>query len=192
MTIMYTLKNVIVILQQLCHYYVLYMEKRNLNKQCSKMDVSNISIISQGDMYRDIRMRNVRYINRPKNQRVKDVGANNSAIGDLNEDKINSLPKNVVPSKRKNRYGDSGYSTGKPQHSSNHDKLYRGGKKKLSLRMKTRYDTSDKGHSKIVDETSSQKNEMKSTSTKNNDDSDNICSQELDNENSTPTEESSE
>ncbi|XP_011858070.1 PREDICTED: transmembrane protein 26-like, partial [Vollenhovia emeryi] len=98
MTIMYTLKNVIVILQQLCHYYVLYMEKRNLNKQCSKMDVSNISIISQGDMYRDIRMRNVRYINRPKNQRVKDVVANNSAIGDLN--KINSLPKNVVPSKR--------------------------------------------------------------------------------------------
>ncbi|XP_011866870.1 PREDICTED: transmembrane protein 26-like [Vollenhovia emeryi] len=100
MTIMYTLKNVIVILQQLFHYYVLCMEKRNLNKQCSKMDVPNISIISQGDMYRDIRMRNVRYINRPKNQRVKDVGANNSAIRDLNEDKINSLPKNVVPSKR--------------------------------------------------------------------------------------------
>lgn len=64
------------------------------------MDVSNISIISRGDMYKDVRVRNSR--DRHRNQRDKDVEANYSETEDSREDvdKFDSSSKNVVRSKR--------------------------------------------------------------------------------------------
>lgn len=66
------------------------------------MDVSNISIISRGDMYKDVRMRNSRDTNRHKNRRDKDVEANYSETEDSREDvdKFDSSPRNVARSKR--------------------------------------------------------------------------------------------
>lgn len=101
MNIFFTCKNTLVILLQLYRLYVVQTENRSKrNKRYSKMDVSNISIISRGDMYKDVRVRNSR--DRHKNRRDRDVEANYSETEDSREDidKFDSSPKNVVRSKR--------------------------------------------------------------------------------------------
>lgn len=66
------------------------------------MEVSNISIISRGDMYKDVRMKKSRDDNRHKRRRDKDIEANYSETEDSMEDidKFDSSPRNVVCSKR--------------------------------------------------------------------------------------------
>lgn len=103
MNIFFTCKNTLVILLQLYRLYVVQTEsKSKRNKKYSKMDVSNISIISRGDMYKDVRTRNSRDINRHKNRHDKDVEANYSETEDSREDvdKFDSSPKNIARSKR--------------------------------------------------------------------------------------------
>lgn len=103
MNIFFTCKNTLVILLQLYRLYVVQTEsKSKRNKKYSKMDVSNISIISRGDMYKDVKMRNSRDNNRHKYRREKDIEANYSETEDSREDidKFDSSPKNVVRSKR--------------------------------------------------------------------------------------------
>lgn len=98
MNIFFTCKNTLVILLQLYRLYVVQTEsKSKWNKKYSKMDVSNISIISRGDMYKDVKMRNSRDNNRYKNRRDKDIEANYSETEDSREDidKFESSPKNV-------------------------------------------------------------------------------------------------
>lgn len=102
MNIFFTCKNTLVILLQLYRLYVVQTENRSKrNKRYSKMDVSNISIISRGDMYKDVRVRNSRD-NRHKSRRDKDVEANYSETEDSREDidKFDSSPRNVARSKR--------------------------------------------------------------------------------------------
>lgn len=103
MNIFFTCKNTLVILLQLYRLYVVQTEnKSKRNKKYSKMDVSNISIISRGDMYKDVRIRNSRDNTRHKNRRDKDIEANYSETEDSREDidKFDSSPKHVARSKR--------------------------------------------------------------------------------------------
>jgi len=103
MNIFFTCKNTLVILLQLYRLYVVQTENKSKhNKKYSKMDVSNISIISRSDMYKNIRMRTLRDNNKHKNRRDKDIEANYSETEDSREDfdKFDSSPKNVAHSKR--------------------------------------------------------------------------------------------
>lgn len=65
------------------------------------MEVSNISIISRGDMYKDVRVKGVRD-NKHRKRRDKDVEANYTETEDSTEDndKFDSSPKNITRSKR--------------------------------------------------------------------------------------------
>jgi len=103
MNIFFTCKNTLVILLQLYRLYVVQTENKSKhNKKYSKMDVSNISIISRSDMYKNIRMRTLRDNNKHKNRHDKDIEANYSETEDSREDfdKFDSSPKNVARSKR--------------------------------------------------------------------------------------------
>jgi len=103
MNIFFTCKNTLVILLQLYRLYVVQTENKSKhNKKYNKMDVSNISIISRSDMYKNIRMRTLRDNNKYKNRRDKDIEANYSETEDSREDfdKFDSSPKNVARSKR--------------------------------------------------------------------------------------------
>ncbi|KYM98911.1 Transmembrane protein 26 [Cyphomyrmex costatus] len=103
MNIFFTCKNTLVILLQLYRLYVVQTEnKSKLNKRYSKREISNIKIISRGDMYKDVRMRTLRDNNKYKNRRDKDIEANYSETEDSREDidKFDSSPKNIGRSKR--------------------------------------------------------------------------------------------
>ncbi|KYQ59713.1 Transmembrane protein 26 [Trachymyrmex zeteki] len=103
MNIFFTCKNTLVILLQLYRLYVVQTENKNKrNKKYSKRNVSNINIISRGDMYKDVRMKALRDNNKYKNRRDKDVEANYSETEDSREDidKFDSSPTNVEGSKR--------------------------------------------------------------------------------------------
>jgi len=65
------------------------------------MEVSNISIISRSDMYKDVKVKNFRD-NKYKRRRDKDVEANYTETEDSTEDidKFDSSPKNIARSKR--------------------------------------------------------------------------------------------
>ncbi|XP_071636543.1 transmembrane protein 26-like isoform X4 [Temnothorax longispinosus] len=185
MNIFFTCKNTLVILLQLYRLYVVQTEsKSKRNKKYSKMDVSNISIISRGDMYKDVRMRNSRDYNRHRNRRDKDVEANYSETEDSGEDidKFDSSPRTVARSKRKTRQ-DTGYSTSSSRNSSKHDRLHKREEKKKSRREETRRGTSDERHKRRGGRKSSEKNERKSTKTKNDDDSDKSSNRKFDSEN---------
>ncbi|XP_024884094.1 transmembrane protein 26 isoform X3 [Temnothorax curvispinosus] len=185
MNIFFTCKNTLVILLQLYRLYVVQTEsKSKRNKKYSKMDVSNISIISRGDMYKDVRMRNSRDNNRHRNRRDKDVEANYSETEDSGEDidKFDSSPRTVARSKRKTRQ-DTGYSTSSSRNSSKHDRLHKREEKKKSRREETRRGTSDERHKRRGGRKSSEKNERKSTKTKNDDDSDKSSNRKFDSEN---------
>ncbi|XP_012536452.1 transmembrane protein 26 [Monomorium pharaonis] len=193
MNIFFTCKNTLVILLQLYRLYVVQTENRSKrNKIYNKMDVSNISIISRGDMYKDVRMRNSRDNNRHKNRRDKDVEANYSETEDSREDddKFDSSPKHVGRIKRKNRQ-DTGYSTSSSRNSNKHDKLHkREGKKKLSRREEIRRGASDERHKRRGERKSGEKNERKSTRT--NDDSDKSSNRKFDSEDESSSEEMTE
>lgn len=102
MNIFFTCKNTLVILLQLYRLYVVQSEnKSKRSKKYNKMEMSNISIISRGDMYKDVRMKNLRD-NRHKRRRDRDIEANYSETEDSMEDndKFDSSPRNVACSKR--------------------------------------------------------------------------------------------
>jgi len=103
MNIFFTCKNTLVILLQLYRLYVVQSENKNkgTHKKYNKMEVSNISIISRGDMYKDVRAKNFRD-NKHKRRRDKDVEANYTETEDSTEDidKFDSSPKNITRSKR--------------------------------------------------------------------------------------------
>jgi Ni2+-binding GTPase involved in maturation of urease and hydrogenase len=103
MNIFFTCKNTLVILLQLYRLYVVQSENKNkrTHKKYNKIEVSNISIISRGDMYKDVRVKNFRD-NKHKRRRDKDVEANYTETEDSTEDidKFDSSPKNIARSKR--------------------------------------------------------------------------------------------
>lgn len=107
MNIFFTCKNTLVILLQLYRLYVVQTEnKSKRNKKYNKMDVSNISIISRGDIYKDVRIKSSRDHNRHKSRRDKDIEANYSETEDSREDidKFDSSPRHVTRSKRLGYY----------------------------------------------------------------------------------------
>ncbi|XP_011866247.1 PREDICTED: transmembrane protein 26-like [Vollenhovia emeryi] len=194
MNIFFTCKNTLVILLQLYRLYVVQTESRSKrNKKYSKRDVSHISIISRGDMYKDVRMKSSRDNNRHKNRRDKDVEANYSETEDSSEDidKFDSSPKNIARSKRKNRQ-DTGYSTSSSRNSNKHDKSrYEHEGKRKSRREDTRRSTSDERHKRRGNR-KSEKSERKSTKPKKDDDSDKSSNQKFNSENESSSEELSE
>lgn len=100
MNIFFTCKNTLVILLQLYRLYVVQSENKSKrkNKKYSKTEVSNISIISRGDMYKDVRVKSARDEKRQKRRRDKDVEANYTETEDSTEenDKFDSSPKRDV------------------------------------------------------------------------------------------------
>lgn len=103
MNIFFTCKNTLVILLQLYRLYVVQSESKNKrSKKYNKKEVPNISIISRGDMYKDVRVKNSRDDNRHKRRRDKDIEANYSETENSMEDidKFDLSPKKVVCSKR--------------------------------------------------------------------------------------------
>ncbi|XP_039301786.1 transmembrane protein 26 [Solenopsis invicta] len=194
MNIFFTCKNTLVILLQLYRLYVVQTEnKSKRNKKYNKMDVSNISIISRGDIYKDVRIKSSRDHNRHKSRRDKDIEANYSETEDSREDidKFDSSPRHVTRSKRKNRQ-DTGYSTSSSRNSNKHDKLHKREGKKKSRREETRRGTSDERHKRRGDRKSVDKNERKSMKTKNNDDSDKSSNRKFDSEDESSSEELTE
>lgn len=101
MNIFFTCKNTLVILLQLYRLYVVQSESRNRRRN-KKYNKTSISIISRGDIYRDVRVRGTRDDKRQKRRRDKDVEANCTETGDSTEeiDKFDSSPRNVARSKR--------------------------------------------------------------------------------------------
>ncbi|XP_029166996.1 transmembrane protein 26 [Nylanderia fulva] len=167
MNIFFTCKNTLVILLQLYRLYVVQSEnKSKRNKKYNKIEVSNISIISRGDMYKDVRVRHSRDDNRHKRRRDKDVEANYSETENSTEDidKFDLSPKNVVCSKRKSRQ-DTGYSTSSSRNSSKRGKSEkREGKKRLSRKEETRHNNSsdEERRKRREDKKSSERSERKS------------------------------
>ncbi|XP_070162126.1 transmembrane protein 26 [Polyergus mexicanus] len=196
MNIFFTCKNTLVILLQLYRLYVVQSEsKTKRNKKYNKMKVSNISIISRGDMYKDVRMKNSRDCNRHKKRRDKDIEGNYSETEDSMEDidKFDSSPRNVVCSKRKSRQ-DTGYSTSSSRNSSKQSKSQkREGKRKSSRKVETRRDTSDEERRKRREvRKSSERSERKSTKIKNDDGSGKGSNRKFDSENESSSEELTE
>ncbi|KAH0947356.1 hypothetical protein HN011_007869 [Eciton burchellii] len=192
MNIFFTCKNTLVILLQLYRLYVVQSENKNkrTHKKYNKIEVSNISIISRGDMYKDVRVRNFRD-NKHKRRRDKDVEANYTETEDSTEDidKFDSSPKNIARSKRKNRQ-DTGYSTSSSRNSGKQDKLQKREGKKKSHKEETRCDISDDERRKRRGDKKS--SEKKSTRNKNNDDSGKSSNRKFDSENEFSSEESME
>ncbi|EZA62467.1 hypothetical protein X777_10097 [Ooceraea biroi] len=194
MNIFFTCKNTLVILLQLYRLYVVQSEIKNkrVHKKYNKMEVSNISIISRGDMYKDVRMKSFRD-NKHKRRRDKDVEANYTESEDSTEDidKFDSSPKNIARSKRKTRQ-DTGYSTSSSRNSGKQDKLQkREGKKRSSHKEETRRGASDdeRRSKRRGDRKSSEK---RSTRNKNDDDSGKSSNRKFDSENDSSSEELTE
>ncbi|XP_070530693.1 transmembrane protein 26 [Cardiocondyla obscurior] len=193
MNIFFTCKNTLVILLQLYRLYVVQTEsKSKRHKKYNKIDVSNISIISRGDMYKDVRMRSSRD-NRHKNRRDKDIEANYTETEDSGEDidKFDSSPKHIARSKRKNRQ-DTGYSTSSSRNSNKHDKSHKHeGKKKSSRREESRRGASDERHKRREDRKSSEKSDRKPRA-KSDNYSDRSSNRKFDSENESLSEELTE
>ncbi|XP_014483703.1 PREDICTED: transmembrane protein 26 [Dinoponera quadriceps] len=177
MNIFFTCKNTLVILLQLYRLYVVQSENRNKrkNRKYKKTEVSNISIISRGDVYRDVRVKSSRDDKRQKRRRDKDLEANYTETEDSTEeenDKFDSSPRNVAHSKRKNRQ-DTGYSTSSSRNSGKQDKSQkREGKRRFIHREEARRGVSDDEKRKRRGEKKSgEKSERKSTKGKHDDDS---------------------
>ncbi|KZC08819.1 Transmembrane protein 26 [Dufourea novaeangliae] len=136
MNIFFTCKNTLVILLQLYRLYVVQTENKSKKK---KPEVANISIISRGDVYKDVRSRKMCEERKKKRRRDKDVEAHYSESEETTEetDKFDSSPRNTGRSKRKARQ-DTGYSTSKKG-----DKKYSD-----SGKSKARNDDSSKSSSK--------------------------------------------
>lgn len=104
MNIFFTCKNTLVILLQLYRLYVVQSENKNkrINKKYNKIKMSNISTISRGDIYKDVRMKTFRDDNRYNSRHNKDIEANYSNTEDSMEDidKFDLSPKSVTYSKR--------------------------------------------------------------------------------------------
>lgn len=102
MNIFFTCKNTLVILLQLYRLHVVQTE--NKNKKNKGPRSSNISIISHGDMYKDIRGRKFCDDKKKKRRRNKDVEANYSESEESTEevDKFNSSPRSIGHTKRYN------------------------------------------------------------------------------------------
>ncbi|XP_025153993.1 transmembrane protein 26 [Harpegnathos saltator] len=193
MNIFFTCKNTLVILLQLYRLYVVQSENKNKrkNKKYSKMEVSNISIISRGDMYRDVRVKSARDDKRQKRRRDKDVEANYTETEDSTEenDKLDSSPKNIARSKRKSRQ-DTGYSTSSSRNSGKQNKSQkREGKKRSLHREEMRRGASDdEKRKKRSDKKSSEKNDRKSSKNKHDDDSGKSSNRKFNSENESSSE----
>ncbi|XP_044752258.1 transmembrane protein 26 [Coccinella septempunctata] len=104
MNVFFTCKNTLVILLQLYRLYVVHSEHRKKMLKKERMELSNISIISRGDMY-DL-----------KKKRTSRAKKQEEESGDSDD-----LEKRGIERKRKTKSNrkDTGYSTGS-SHSSNH------------------------------------------------------------------------
>lgn len=98
MNIFFTCKNTLVILLQLYRLYVVQTE--NKSKRKKRPETSSISIISRGDVYKDVRGRKV--CDKRKRRREKDAEANYSESEESTEevDKFDSSPRSTRHSKR--------------------------------------------------------------------------------------------
>nr|XP_012135766.1 PREDICTED: transmembrane protein 26 [Megachile rotundata] len=129
MNIFFTCKNTLVILLQLYRLYVVQTENRNKRKK--KPEMSNISIISRGDIYKDMKSRKTSVERRRKRRRDNDVEANYSHSEETTEEEEqrDSSPRNNH-SKRKT-HQDIKHST---SSSGKHKKLQKNENKKKSCK----------------------------------------------------------
>ncbi|XP_061934002.1 transmembrane protein 26 [Apis cerana] len=129
MNIFFTCKNTLVILLQLYRLYVVQTENRSKRKK--KSEISNISIISREDIYKDVKYK-ISEEKRRKKRKDKDIEANYIESEETIEetDKFDSSPRNIRSSKKKTRQ-DTGYSTSSSRNSGKHEKSQRN-KKKIS------------------------------------------------------------
>ncbi|KAG6803112.1 transmembrane protein 26 [Apis mellifera caucasica] len=129
MNIFFTCKNTLVILLQLYRLYVVQTENRSKRKK--KSEISNISIISREDIYKDVKYK-ISEEKRRKKRKDKDIEANYTESEETIEetDKFDSSPRNIRSSKKKTRQ-DTGYSTSSSRNSGKHEKSQRN-KKKMS------------------------------------------------------------
>ncbi|CAL7942197.1 unnamed protein product [Xylocopa violacea] len=162
MNIFFTCKNTLVILLQLYRLYVVQTENKNKRKR--KPELSNISIISKGDIYKDTRRKKT-IEERRKRRRDKDVEANYSDSEETTEeaDKFDSSPTNIARSKRKTRQ-DTGYSTSSSRNSGKRGKSQRSNNKRKSTRRedsKIENSSDDEKHRRKVDRKLSEKGSRK-------------------------------
>ncbi|KAG7212505.1 hypothetical protein KM043_012815 [Ampulex compressa] len=164
MNIFFTCKNTLVILLQLYRLYVVQSE--NKSKRKKKGEVASISIISRGDMYKDVKNRRCQDERKRKKRRERDVEANYSETEDSTEevDKFDSSPMNVRRSKRKTRQ-DTGYSTSSSRNSSKHNKSRKRDGKEKSRREDSRKEASsdDDSQKRRINKKSSEKVERKAS-----------------------------
>nr|XP_012232070.1 PREDICTED: uncharacterized protein LOC105677795 [Linepithema humile] len=175
MNIFFTCKNTLVILLQLYRLYVVQSENKDkrTNKKYNKIKMSNISIISRDDIYKDVRMKTLRDNNRYKSHHDKDMEANYSDTEDSMEDidKFDLSPKNVTYFKRRNRQ-DTGYSTSSSRNSSKQDKSQKREGRKLSHREEMRCGVfENEKYKSRRDRKFYEKSKKKSTKNKDDDDS---------------------
>ncbi|XP_076298829.1 transmembrane protein 26 [Lasioglossum baleicum] len=161
MNIFFTCKNTLVILLQLYRLYVVQTESKS--KQKKKPVVSNISIISRGDVYRDVRGKRV--CEDRKRKRRRDVEANYSESEETTEetDKFESSPRSIGHSKRKARQ-DTGYSTSSSRNSAKRNKSQRNEYKRRSAhRDESKHEVSsdDERHKRRTERKSSEKSDRK-------------------------------
>ncbi|XP_076757001.1 transmembrane protein 26 [Xylocopa sonorina] len=162
MNIFFTCKNTLVILLQLYRLYVVQTE--NKNKRKGKPELSNISIISKGDVYKGARSKKT-YEERRRRRRDKDVEANYSESEETTEeaDKFDSSPRNIAHSKRKTRQ-DTGYSTSSSRNSGKRGKSQRNDRKRKSTRRedsKIEDSSDDEKHRRKVERKLSEKGSRK-------------------------------
>ncbi|XP_054016214.1 transmembrane protein 26 [Hylaeus anthracinus] len=131
MNIFFTCKNTLVILLQLYRLYVVQTENKSKHKK-RKPKMTNISIISRGDVYRDAK-------DRRRRRRDRDVEANCSDSEESTEemDKFDSSPRSSGRSKRKSRQ-DTGYSTSSSRNSARRGKSQKSESRRSSRREEPR------------------------------------------------------
>ncbi|XP_076180449.1 transmembrane protein 26 [Ptiloglossa arizonensis] len=163
MNIFFTCKNTLVILLQLYRLYVVQTENKSKRKK-RRLETTNISIISRGDVYRDARERKTCDDKRRKKKKDKDAEANYSDSEESTEeaDKFDSSPRSIGHTKRKTRQ-DTGYSTSSSRNSGRRSKSQTNESKRSSRREEPKREISseDEKRRRKIDRKSSEKGDRK-------------------------------
>lgn len=114
MNIFFTCKNTLVIVLQLYRLHVVYSEnKKHKKKRNENFELTNISIISKGDMYRSKRSNKKREPSRPTHHDGRSKRRNTTESEKSNEDDYYSENETKTRHTRtKTNRKDTGYSTG--------------------------------------------------------------------------------
>ncbi|XP_015592401.1 transmembrane protein 26 [Cephus cinctus] len=168
MNIFFTCKNTLVILLQLYRLYVVQSESKNKRKKSKgeRYEMTNISIISRGDMCKDVRGKRYQEEKKKKKRKDRDAEANlsDSEYSTEDMDRYDLSPRNVERSKRRTRQ-DTGYSTSSSRNSSKQDRVQKRENKKRSSRVDSKREVSseDERQKRKSEKKSSERKERKST-----------------------------